>query len=112
MKFQCYFCQKETVKHNNYYGCLHSDKKRGHRHVRHFYTQDSTGKPELMEVLWTFKYKRLTYEMVYWFVPRVFSNLYVCKPKSYRKIISYFPFTPNWTPDNCKEKLSKVLAFA
>jgi len=112
LKVKCYFCQKEAEKINNYYGCLHFYRKYGKIFVRHLYTKDAeTGKPQdLLQLLWTFRYKRRTYEMLYMFLPHHTAALYRCK--SGRELIASFQFIPNWTPENCQEKLSKVLAFA
>lgn len=100
----CYFCQKETNKINNYYGCIHNHKK-GTTHVRHFYSDK-----KLFEVIWTFKYKRCKYEMLYWFSSTPYAILY--RAAGQRQAITTLRFIPNWTPENCREKMSKVLAFA
>ena len=123
MKYVCYFCKKEMIQINNYWGCLHTFKKRGKMHVRHFYAnfEYSPNWSKILDsytlghLMWNFKYKRRTYEMLYQFFPVVPSGralLYNCNFKGDRDLVTTFEFIPNWTPMNCQDKISKVLAFA
>jgi len=100
----CYFCQKETTRINSYYSCIHH-RKEGTTHVRHFYDDK-----KLFEVNWTFKYKRRKYEMIYWVSATPRADLF--RAAGQRQLITTLRFIPNWTPENCREKMSKVLAFA
>lgn len=110
MIIKCYFCGKETIKLNNYYGCVHPYRKHGKIFVRHFFKNGADGKLESYEVTWAFKHKRRSYEMVYWFTQNPYVVLY--RLKGSRDIVASFRFIPDWTPENCKEKMSKVIAFA
>ena len=110
MKYECYFCHEPTMHRGNYYGCVHSHKSRGKMHVRHFYANTGGMNFMLHEVIWNFKYKRRNYEMLYKFTPYPAACLY--RRANTIQMIARFPFIPTWTPDNCREKINKVLAFA
>lgn len=111
MNFPCYFCQKPTTRYASYHGCVHSGEAIGIIHVRHFYDGPlaKTRTSDLHEVTWKFKYKRKSYEVVYW-IKTSLCVLY--RSGETRELITLFNFIPDWTPENCQEKLSKVLAFA
>ena len=89
-----------------YFGCMHTYGKHGRMFIRHFYDNDKN----IYEVIWVFKYKRRNYEMVYWFKPNSHAVLY--RYKRSRDLVMSFSFIPDWTPENCQEKISKLLAFA
>lgn len=112
MKYKCYFCQKETTHRDKYYGCMHTHNPRGKiMHVRHFYSNIGGMHFTLSQVIWNFKHKRRTYEMMYDFFPTHSAHLYR-RSGGVTKWIASFNFIPEWTPDNCQEKISKVLVFA
>ena len=64
----------------------------------------------LYMVIWEFKYKRRKYAMSYWFEPTPTAGLF--RALKNKETIALFDFLPNWTPDNCQEKISKVLVFS
>ena len=112
MKFECHFCKKETIYNGGHYGCLH-----GIMYIKHFYTNTFWVPNRMDEIeytfyklVWNFEYKNHLYEMQYQFSPLSLARLYrnIYKPQ----LVMSFQFIPDWTPENCQEKLSKVLAFA